>query len=45
MLLLIMIFGLAWAEELGIFTGEATVSLANMNLQAAKKKATVVALA
>jgi hypothetical protein len=43
--LLIMLFSLAWAEELGIFIGEATVSLANLNLQAAKKKATVVALA
>ena len=45
MLLLVLAASLLWAEDLGIFTGEATVSLANLNLSAAKKKATTIALA
>ncbi len=45
LIVILLMAGALWAEELGIFAGEATVSMANLNLQAAKRKATNLALA
>lgn len=42
--LISLLLGYAIADEFGIFMGEAQVSLADMNVQAAKKKATKMAL-
>ncbi len=46
-IVVVLLLGVAWAAagELAIFSGEATVSLAELNVDAAKTKATQMALA